>query len=107
MVMGSLARMMGSLGELFGSLKFPVGVDDLGPALALRFGLARNRPLHILGQVHLLHFHLGHLDAPGLGMLIENGLQARVELFALGEQIIQFHFTQHRTKAGLRQLLDR
>ena len=33
-------------------------------------------------------------------------LQPAVQLLALGEQIVQFHFAQNRAQRGLRQLLD-
>jgi len=36
----------GRLGQLLAGLEFTLGVDDLGPLLALGFGLLGHRPLH-------------------------------------------------------------
>ena len=40
-------------------------------------------------------------------MLVENGLQAGVQLLALRQEIVELHFAQHRSKSGLRRLLHR
>ena len=50
----------------------------IGPAFALGLRLAGNGALHVLGKVHLLHFHFGDLDAPRFGLFIQDGLQTRV-----------------------------
>ena len=73
-------------GQLFGGRVLAFGMDDLGAPLAFRLGLPRDGADHLLGQIHLLHFHHGHLHAPRRGVLVENGLQPHVELLALAQQ---------------------
>ena len=65
-------------GELLGRLELTLGVDDLGPPLALGLGLARHRPLHRLGDLHVLDLDRGDLHAPGLGLLVDDRLQVLV-----------------------------
>ena len=74
-------------GQLFGRRVLAFGMDDLGAPLAFGLGLARDGADHLLGQIHLLHFHHGHLHAPRRGVLVQDGLQPHVELFALAEQV--------------------
>jgi hypothetical protein len=50
-------------------------VDDLGALLAFGFGLTRHRAAHVFGQVDVFDFHGRHLDAPGVGLRVENPLQ--------------------------------
>ena len=52
--------------------------DNLGSALPLGFGLRGDGPLHLLRQVHLFHVNPSHLNAPRLGMLVENYLELSV-----------------------------
>ena len=52
---------------------------------------------HGFGQVHLLHLDVGDLHAPWIGVLIENGLQAQVDLLAMREQLVQ---VRAASKAG-------
>jgi hypothetical protein len=87
--------------------KTTAGRQEIGiprSSCALGFGLGRDRPLHLLRQVHLLDLHLGHLDAPGLGLLVEDGLEPHVELLALREEVIQLDLAQHGAERRLRRL---
>ena len=77
------------LGELLAGLELALGVDDLGPLLALGLGLAGHRPLHRLRQLDVLDLDDADLDAPRLGLLVDDLLQLLVDLFPLGEQVVQ------------------
>src|ERR1039457_6369729 len=66
--------------------------------------LARHSANHRLRQIHLLDFHHGHFHTPRRCVLVENGLQPDVQLFALAQQFVQLHFAQHAAQRGLRQL---
>src|SRR5581483_701038 len=79
-------------------------VDDLGALLALGFGLLGHGAQHALGHVDLLHFHGGDLHAPGVGVLVEDALQAEVDLVAVREQLVELHFAEHGAQRGLREL---
>src|SRR4249919_761351 len=80
------------------------GMDDLGAAQALGFGLARDRAHHGLVEVDALDLDVGDLDAPGIGLRIEDGADVVVELFALGQHLVQVVLPQHRAQRGLREL---
>src|SRR5947209_16818980 len=80
-------------------------MDDLGALFAFRFSLLGHGPQHRLGQVNLLHFHVGDLYAIRRGVLVENALDAGVQLVPVGQQFIQFNFTQDGAQSGLRELL--
>jgi hypothetical protein len=56
--------------------------NDLGAPFAFRLSLAGHRPLHRLGQVHLLDFHRLHFNSPRVGFRIENRLELQVDLVA-------------------------
>src|SRR5882672_2766339 len=73
------------LGQARRRLVLALGVDDLRPPLALGLGLARDRPLHLLRQVHVLDLDRRHLDTPGLGLAVDDLLERLVLLLALRE----------------------
>src|SRR5437867_3263767 len=79
-------------------------MDHFGSALALRFGLAGDGADHLLGQIHLFHFHHRNLDSPGRGVLIENSLQPQIQFLALAQQLIELGFSKHAPQRGLREL---
>ena len=58
--------------ELVGGLELALGVDDLGPPLALGLGLAGDRVLHPLGDLDVLDLDRGHLDPPRLGLGVDH-----------------------------------
>ena len=82
-------------------------MDDLRAAGALGFGLLRHGADHALVEIDVLDLHVGDLDAPGLGGLIENDLDVGVELVALGEQVVHLVLAQHRAQRRLRDLAGR
>ena len=73
-----LAHHRGGLHHFFRGLKFAFGVDDLGPALSLGFGLLRHRALHRVGQRHVLHLDRRDFDAPWFGLPVDDLLQLRL-----------------------------
>ena len=92
------------LGQLLARLELARGVDDLGPLLALRLGLLRHRPLHLLRQVHGLHRHLGDLHAPGVGVQVDDLLQPQRQPLALGEQLVEVGLAEDAAQRRLRLL---
>src|SRR5690606_23898223 len=50
---------------------------------------------------------VGDLDAPAIGLGIEDGLDVQVQLFALGQHLVQFMLAQYRPQRRLRQLAGR
>src|SRR5947209_1158576 len=80
-------------------------MDDLGALFAFRFSLLGHGTEHRLGQINLLHLHVGDLYAVRRGVLVENALDAGVQLVAVGQQFIEVHFTQDGAQGGLGKLL--
>ncbi len=74
-VTGSLRDDRRGLAEFLRGLQLAFRVDDLSTLLALGFGLAGHRALHVGGQIDVLDLHRRHLDAPRIGALIEDVLQ--------------------------------
>src|SRR5207302_279195 len=79
-------------------------MDDLGAPLALGFRLPRNGALHLLRDVDLLHFHLGYFNTPGFRILVKDRLQFSVDLFAFGEDFVEFELSDDAAQSGLRLL---
>jgi len=94
----------GGLGQPGGSLEFALGIDDLGPAFAFGLGLLGHGPLHFLGQVDVLELDVGHLDAPGTGVLVEDGLHLAVDLVAVGQDFVQLDAAADAAQGGLGNL---
>ena len=47
------------------------------------------------------------LDAPGVGLRVEDGLDVDVQLVALGEHLVELVLAEHRAQRGLRELAGR
>ena len=101
---GLAAEHFGGLHELFRGLQFAFGVDYLGPPFTFGLGLFGDGAHHRLIQVDVFDLDIGDLDAPGIGLRVEHLLDVDVQLLALGQQLIQFMFTEHGAQRGLRQL---
>src|SRR5262249_10429662 len=71
-----------------------LGVNDLGAAFALCFRLPRDRADHLLGQIDLLDFHHRHLHAPCRRVLVQDCLQAHIQLFPLAQQLIELDLSE-------------
>ena len=56
------------------------------------------------GQLDVLDLDRRDLDAPGLGLLVDDLLQLDVEPLALGEQRVELGLAEHRAQRGLRDL---
>ena len=95
------------VGELLRSFKLALRVNDFCAALALGLGLFGDGALHLLGNVHLLHFHFGDFDAPGFRVGIEYDLKLGVDFVTLGENFIQFELPDDAAESGLRELRRR
>ena len=104
MVSGFSVMIRGRVGERLGGLELAVGVDDLGALLPLRLGLEGHGALHVLGQVHLLDGHLGDLDAPGVRVRVDDGLELPAQLVALGEQLVERGLAQDGAQRCLGEL---
>ena len=89
MAVGCWAITAAALLELLGGLELALGVDDLGPLLALGLGLAGHGPLHRVGQLHVLDLDDADLDAPRLCLLVDDLLEPLVDLVAVDEQLVQ------------------
>ena len=52
----------------------------------------------------MLDLYVGHLDAPRVGLRVEDLLHVEVEAFALGEHLVKLVLAEHRTQCGLGEL---
>jgi hypothetical protein len=100
---GALDHERGVL-EPLGGLELALGGDHLRAALALGLGLAGHRALHAGRDLDVLHLDDRDLDAPGRGSLVDDLLQDRVDLVALGEQLVEQVLAEHRPQRRLRDL---
>ena len=55
----------------------------------------------------MLDLDVGDLDAPGVGLLVEDVLDVGVQLVALGQHLVELVLAEHRAQRGLRQLAGR
>ena len=94
-------------GELRGRFELAGGVNDLRALLALGLGLPRHRALHVGRQIDVLHLDRRHLDAPRLGVLVEDLLQLLVQPLALRQQVVELDLAEHAAQRRLRELRGR
>jgi CheY-like chemotaxis protein len=85
-------------------LQLALGVDHLGAAVALGLGLARDGADHVLVEVDVLDLDIDDLDAPSVGLVVEDPLDVSVQALALGEQLVQIVLSEHRAQGGLGEL---
>src|SRR5580692_2901058 len=86
---------LGGIDEGLRSLELGFGMDDLGAAVALRFGLLRDSADHVLGELDGSDLDVAYLDPPGLGLAINDTLHIGAELFSFGQHLIEFVLPQH------------
>src|ERR1700758_557427 len=79
-------------------------MNNFRAALALRLRLLGDGPLHILRDIDLFDLNLRYLDTPRLRILVKDLLQLGVNLFALGEDGVQFELAYQAAQSGLREL---
>ena len=96
-----------SVDQRLRGLELGLGVNDLGPAVALGFGLFGDRLDHIVGELDVTDLDGAHLDAPVLGARIEDVLHVDVELGPLGQHLVEFVLSEHRAERGLGQHVGR
>src|SRR6266567_2595526 len=92
------------VGQRLRRLELAVGVDDLRPLLALGLGLLGHGALHGARQLDVLDLDASHLDAPWLGLVVDDLLQLLVDDVPLRQQLVNGGLAQHRPKRGLRDL---
>src|SRR5438128_1512083 len=77
------------------------------PTLPLGFRLPSRRALPPLRNLDVLHLDDRPFDAPGAGGLVGDLLQDRVDLLALGEQLVELVLAEHGPQRRLRDLRRR
>lgn len=101
---GLLVEYPRRVGETLRGLVFTFRGDDLRPALPFRFGLLGHGPLHFLREIDLFYLDIGDLDPPWFGVSVDDLLQFLVDLFPLGEDVVEIGLAQHAAQRGLRKL---
>ena len=82
---GMRAVQLASLGELLRDLDFAFAQNDPRLLLAFRLGHARQRVLQVVGHLDVAQLDRLDLDAPRLGLLVEDDRELLVQLTALRE----------------------
>ena len=95
---------IGGLGELVRCLELAFGVDDLGPAFALGLGLLGDSPDHVLRKIDMLHLDELDLDAPRVGVLVDDLLELGVELLPLRKEVVKIDLPEEAPERGLGEL---
>ena len=98
---------LAGLGQPLGRLELALRVDDLGTPETLGFRLLRYGADHPLVEVDVLQLDVRDLDAPGVGSLVEDLLQRRVQSIPLAQHLVQLVLAQHRAQRRLGQLARR
>src|SRR5258707_5843273 len=105
--MRSAGQMLASLDKLLGRLLLAQGIDHLRSPQPLGLGLLGDRADHVFIEIDMFDFDVGHLDTPGVGLLIEDLLNICVEPIPFRQQFVEFVFAENRAQRGLRQLAGR
>ena len=94
------------LGKPRGCLELALRVDHLGPSLPFGLRLTGHGTLHLVRQIDVLHLHGGDLDAPGVGLLVQNLLELGIDLVTFCQELVQLHLAAHAPQGGLGELED-
>jgi hypothetical protein len=94
-----LLAMIAALGERCAAWYSPSAAITLARRSRSASAWPRHRAPHLLGQVDVLHRHLHDLDAPRIGVLVDDRLQVRVDLLALGEELVELGLAAHARAA--------
>jgi hypothetical protein len=73
----------------------------------LRFRLPRNRALHLLREIDVLHLDRRHLDAPGVGAAIEDVLKLEIQPIPFGEEVVELRLAENAPESRLSELRSR
>jgi hypothetical protein len=84
-----LAMISAASAKLLRGLKLSLGVNDLCAPLSFRLRLLGRGPLHLVGKVDVLHFYQYHFDSPRLCLGVQDLLNSDVDLFPLGQELVQ------------------
>src|SRR3954470_22675399 len=93
-----------SLDELLCRLLFTLRIDNLCPSQPLGLSLFGDGADHALIEIDMLDLHISYLDAPGVGLLVENLLDIAIELVTFRQHLIKLVLAKYRAQRGLRQL---
>jgi len=94
----------GGIDQLGGGVELAFCMDDLGAGLALGFGLLGHGSEHRLGHVDLFDLDGDDFYAEGCGVAVDDGLDALVEGFAMGEELVQIDLAKDGAEGGLGEL---
>ena len=93
------------LGDLGGAVAF--GLEDLGPLFALGLHLPGHGLDHILRRYDVLQLDAQHLDAPGVGRLVDDRQQPVVDLVAFRQHIVERQAAHDVADVGQCEVGDR
>ena len=80
-------------------LQFGFGFDDAGALLAHRLGLHRHHALHVLWNLHVLHFQQFDRHSPGARVLEHVLSQQCIDLISLLQDFVEIVLADHVAQA--------
>ena len=95
--------MLDALGLEDRRLLHAFGLEDVGALVTLGLHLARHGFGDVGGRIDLLHLDACHLDAPGVGRLVEHVAQVGVDRVARGQRLVERLVADQVAQVGLRQ----
>ena len=95
-----------ALGLVDLGVPFSLGLQHRGPFLPLGAHLLFHRDQDIPGRVDVLDLVAEHLDAPGVGRLVEFLHHPQIDVASLLERLVQFDLADLATQRRLRELGD-
>jgi hypothetical protein len=90
---GHLRDDLGRIGKRLGGFLFALSLDDSGPFFADGFGLARNGPLHLFGNVEILDLDGIHHHTPLLAGPRQKVEQTRIDRGAILQDLVEIALT--------------
>lgn len=96
-----LSEETGSFSNGSGSGLFTFGGDDGSAAFALGFGLLGHGAFHIGGEFNVLEFNRLNINAPFVGLSVDNSADLGGDFIALAEDFIEVEITSDIAQGGL------
>ncbi len=100
---GSSGEKTGSFGNGGSGSFFALGRNNRGAAFTFGFGLFGHSTLHVGWEFDVLEFNIFDIDAPFVGLSVNNFANLGRDFVAFAEDFVEIKITSHITEGGLRK----